>query len=207
VRVGVLASGTGTNLQAILDRVHGREGVEVVAVGSDKPGAGALGRAHAAGVPARTFPAAEYTDRVRRDEAMAEWLADSQVELVVLAGYMQLLAPAFLHRFPQRVINVHPALLPAFTGIGAIPQALAYGVKVFGVTIHFVDEGIDSGPIILQRAVELPDATDPEAVHQALQPIEHELLTEAIRLIARGAVSFDPANPRRVVVAGYRPAG
>jgi phosphoribosylglycinamide formyltransferase-1 len=120
---------------------------------------------------------------------------------------MQLLAPAFLNRFPQRVINVHPALLPAFTGIGAIPQALAYGVKVFGVTIHFVDEGIDSGPIILQRALELPDATDADAVHRALQPIEHELLTEAIRLIARGAVSFDPANPRRVVVAGYRPAG
>jgi phosphoribosylglycinamide formyltransferase-1 len=199
VRVGVLASGTGTNLQAILDRVHGRDGVEVVAVGSDKPGAGALARAQAAGVPARTFPAAEYADRVRRDEAMAEWLAESRVELVVLAGYMQLLAPAFLNRFPQRVINVHPALLPAFTGIGAIPQALAYGVKVFGVTIHFVDEGIDSGPIILQRALELPDATDADAVHRALQPIEHELLTEAI--------PFDPANPRRVVVAGYRPAG
>jgi phosphoribosylglycinamide formyltransferase 1 len=207
VRVGVLASGTGTNLQAILDRVHGREAVEVVAVASDKPGAGALTRAQAANVPTRTFPADHYADRTQRDEAMAEWLAANEVELVVLAGYMQLLAPAFLNRFPQRVINVHPALLPAFPGIGAIPQALAYGVKVFGVTIHFVDEGIDSGPIILQRALELPDATHEDAVHAALQPIEHELLTEAIRLIARGAVSFDPANPRRVVVAGYRPAG
>jgi phosphoribosylglycinamide formyltransferase 1 len=138
---------------------------------------------------------------------MADWLAEHDVELVVLAGYMQLLAPAFLARFPQRVINVHPALLPAFPGIGAIRQALAYGVKVFGVTIHFVDEGVDSGPIILQRALELPDATDPAAVHQALQPLEHELLPEAIRLIARGAVTFDPANPRRVVIAGYRPAG
>ena len=207
MRVGVLASGTGTNLQAILDRVHGREGIEVVAVGSDKPGAGALRRAHDAGVPSSTFPADSYADREARDAAMAEWLAAERVELVVLAGYMQLLSPAFLHRFPERVINVHPALLPAFPGIRAIPQALDYGVKVFGVTIHFVDEGVDSGPIILQRALELPDATDADAVHRALQPIEHELLTEAVRLIARGAVSFDPTNPRRVVVAGYRPAG
>jgi phosphoribosylglycinamide formyltransferase-1 len=206
VRVGVLASGAGTNLQVILDRVHGREGIEVVAVGSDQPGAGALRRAQDAGVPTRTFPAGVYPDRRHRDEAMADWLADQRVELVVLAGYMQLLAPAFLQRFPQRVINVHPALLPAFPGIGAIRQALDYGVKVFGVTIHFVDEGVDSGPIILQRAVELPDAADAVAVHAALQPIEHELLPEAVRLIARGAVSFDPANPRRVVVAGYRPA-
>jgi phosphoribosylglycinamide formyltransferase-1 len=207
VRVGVLASGTGTNLQAILDRVHGREGIEVVAVGSDKPGAGALQRAQKAGVPTRAFPADDYADRQDRDAAMAEWLAQNRVELVVLAGYMQLLAPVFLHRFPQHVINVHPALLPAFPGIGAIPQALDYGVKVFGVTIHFVDEGVDSGPIILQRALELPAARDADAVHASLQPIEHELLTEAVRLIARGAVSFDPANPRRVVVAGYRPAG
>jgi phosphoribosylglycinamide formyltransferase-1 len=207
VRVGVLASGTGTNLQAILDRVHGREGVEVVAVGSDKPAAQALVRAEALGIPARAFANDAFDDRAERDLAMADWLAERAVELVVLAGYMQLLAPAFLARFPQRVINVHPALLPAFTGIGAIRQALDYGVKVFGVTIHFVDEGVDSGPIILQRALELPDATSEVAVHQALQPIEHELLTEAIRLIARGAVSFDPANPRRVVVAGYRPAG
>jgi phosphoribosylglycinamide formyltransferase-1 len=207
VRVGVLASGTGTNLQAILDRVHGRDDIEVVAVGSDKPEARALARARAAGIRARTFPADDFADRVERDLAMAAWLAENGVELVVLAGYMQLLAPGFLARFPQRVINVHPALLPAFTGIGAIRQAFDYGVKVFGVTIHFVDEGVDSGPIILQRALELPDATDPDAVHAALQPFEHELLTEAIRLIARGAVSFDPANPRRVVVAGYRPAG
>jgi phosphoribosylglycinamide formyltransferase 1 len=207
VRVGVLASGTGTNLQAILDRVHGRDGVEVVAVGSDKPDAQALARAEAAGIPVRTFPREAFADRAQRDAAMAEWLAERGVDLVVLAGYMQLLAPGFLARFPQRVINVHPALLPAFTGIGAIGQALAYGVKVFGVTIHFVDEGVDSGPIILQRALELPDATDADAVHAALQPLEYELLCEAIRLIARGAVSFDPANPRRVVVAGYRPAG
>jgi len=113
---------------------------------------------------------------------------------------MQLLSDEFLARFPDRVINVHPALLPAFPGLGAVEQALAYGAKVFGVTVHFVDGGIDSGPVLLQRAVSLPDAVDPEAVLEHLRPIEHELLPEAVRLIARGAVSFDPANPRRVVI-------
>jgi phosphoribosylglycinamide formyltransferase 1 len=200
VNVGVLASGEGSNLQAILDRLHGRERVEVVAVGSDKPEARALQRGRAAGVPVRAFPLGEYADRRARDVAMADWLAGAGAELVVLGGYMQLVDPAFLARFPQRVINVHPALLPAFAGIGAIEQALAYGVKVFGITVHFVDEGIDTGPIIAQRAVELPDVTDAEAVRLILRPFEHDLLTDVIRLIARGAVRIDPDNPRRVVV-------
>jgi phosphoribosylglycinamide formyltransferase-1 len=106
----------------------------------------------------------------------------------VLAGYMQLLGAPFLARFPQRVINVHPALLPAFPGIGAVERAVAHGVKVFGVTVHFVDEGVDTGPIIAQRALELPDAGDAAAVQEALRPLEHDLLTQAIRQIARGAV-------------------
>jgi len=199
LRVGVLASGAGTNLQAILDRVHGRE-AEVVAVGSDKPGAQALARAERAGVPGRAFPAGEFADRAARDAAMAEWLAAQRVELVVLAGYMQLLSPGFLARFPQRVINVHPALLPAFPGIRAVEQALEHGVKVFGVTVHFVDEGVDTGPIIAQRAVALPDASEPEQVRVALRPLEHELLTGAVRRIAAGAVRPDPAHPRRVLV-------
>jgi phosphoribosylglycinamide formyltransferase 1 len=201
VRVGVLASGAGTNLQAILDHVHGREGVEVVAVGSDQPGAQALERARAAGVEAATFPAADYPDRHARDGAIAAWLVEHGVGLVVLAGYMQLLGANFLGRFPQRVINVHPALLPAFPGIGAVEQGIEYGVKVFGVTVHFVDEGVDTGPIILQRAIDLPAATDAAAVRDALRPIEHELLCEAVRLIARDAVRIDPANPRRVLIA------
>jgi len=205
VKVGVLASGDGTNLQALLERVHGRDGVEVVAVASDKPAARALERARSAGVPARAF---DERDRRARDAAMADWLHECGVELVVLAGYMQLLEPAFLARFPQRVINVHPALLPAFAGLGAIEQALAYGVKVFGVTVHFVDEGVDTGPIIAQRALELPDATAADEVHAALRPIEHDLLCEAVRLIAHEAVSIDPRNPRRVVVTPlYRAAG
>lgn len=201
LRVGVLASGAGTNLQAILDRVHGRE-AEVVAVGSDKPGAEALGRALALGIETAAFPRSSYADREARDLAIAEWLVSRDVELVVLAGYMQLVSAAFLAAFPLRVINVHPALLPAFPGIHAVEQALDYGVKVFGVTVHFVDEGVDSGPIILQQAIELPEATDPAEVRDALRPIEHELLTGAVRLIASGTVRPDPSHPRRVLVGG-----
>ena len=198
MRVGVLASGTGTNLQALLDTVHGHEAT-IVAVASDKPQAQALDRARAAGVPARAFPADAYPDRAARDAAIADWLAEAGVELVVLAGYMQLVGPEFLARFPDRVLNVHPALLPAFPGLDAIGQALAYGVKVFGVTVHLVDEGVDTGPIVLQAAVELPDASDRDQVLAALRPLEHRLLPEAVRLIARGSLRRDPANPRRVL--------
>lgn len=200
MKVGVLASGAGTNLQAILDHVHGREGVEVVAVGSDKADAAALDRAAAAGVPSAVFPLDAHPDRTHRDTAMAAFLESHGVDLVVLAGYMALLTPAFLARFPQRVINVHPALLPAFPGVRAIEQALDYGVKVFGVTVHFVDDGVDTGPVIAQRAVELPDATGVGEVREALRPLEHALLCDAVVQIARGAVRFDPARPRRVTV-------
>jgi phosphoribosylglycinamide formyltransferase-1 len=200
MNVGVLASGAGTNLQALIDRIHGRDGVRLVAVASDQPGAPALQRASQAGIETRTFPRDGYATRELRDRAMADWLHEREVELVVLAGYMQLLGPAFLGAFPGRVINVHPALLPAFPGLGAVQQALDYGVKVFGVTVHFVDGGVDSGPVILQRALELPDAEHAEDVHGRLQSIEHELLPEAVSLIARGAVHLDPANPRRVVI-------
>jgi phosphoribosylglycinamide formyltransferase-1 len=202
MRIGVLASGEGTNLQAILDRLHGREGVEVVAVAANRAGAAALARAERAGVPTRVFAADAFPDRGARDAALAAWLADERgVELVVLAGYMQLLDPRFLARFPQRVVNVHPALLPAFPGLRAIEQALDHGVKVFGVTVHFVDEGVDTGPIILQAAVELPGASEPDEVRVALRPLEHDLLCEAVRLIARDAVRIDPTHPRRVLVA------
>jgi phosphoribosylglycinamide formyltransferase 1 len=200
LKVGVLASGAGTNLQALLDRIHGRDGVSVVAVASDKPEARALERAVEAGVAWAVFPGAAYGERSERDEAIADWLDEQGTELVVLAGYMQLLSPDFLGRFRGRVINVHPALLPAFPGLHAVEQALEYGVKVFGVTVHFVDEGVDTGPVILQQAVELPGARSAAEVMERLQPIEHELLPEAVRLIAAGAVRLDPDNPRRVVV-------
>jgi phosphoribosylglycinamide formyltransferase-1 len=130
---------------------------------------------------------------------MAAWLQERGASLVVLAGYMELLGESFLSRFPGAVINVHPSLLPAFPGLAAIEQALAYGVKVFGVTVHFVDAGVDSGPVILQRALELPDAGDAGEVLAALRPLEHSLLPEAVRLIARGALRPDPRNPRRMI--------
>jgi phosphoribosylglycinamide formyltransferase-1 len=199
VRVAVLASGEGTNLQALLDTVHGRE-VEVVAVASDKPGAGALDRAHRAGVETRVFAADAFPGRAARDAAMADWLDARGVELVVLAGYMALLDRAFIARFRDRILNVHPSLLPAFPGVRAMEQALEYGVKVFGVTVHFVDEGVDTGAIVLQAAVDLPQATDPAAVHAALRPLEHRLLPEAVRLFAAGRLSRDPEWPRRVTV-------
>jgi phosphoribosylglycinamide formyltransferase-1 len=199
LRVGVLASGSGTNLQALLDTVHGREAT-IVAVASDKAGCRALERAEAAGVPARVFPREEFASREERDLAIAEWLREAGVELVVLAGYMQLCSAAFLAAFPGAVINVHPSLLPAFPGIGAIQQALDYGAKVAGVTVHFVDEGIDTGPIIFQQAVPIDDLEDAEAVHERLRPLEHRLLPEAVRRIAAGTVRLDAAHPRRVLV-------
>jgi len=197
--IAVLVSGTGTNLQALLDTVHGRE-ADVVAVASSTAEAQALARARASDIPCAVFPRSQYADREARDAALADWLAERGARLVVLAGYMELLSASFLARFPRAVINVHPSLLPAFPGLGAIEQALAYGVKLFGVTIHFVYECVDSGPVILQRALELPHAREREEVLRALRPLEHGLLTEAVRLYARGALRADPANPRRTII-------
>ncbi len=199
-RLAVLASGTGTNLQAILDKVHGRDGVEVVGVGSNKPGAMALERARGAGIATATFERGDYPDRATRDAAIGDWLAGLEVELVVLAGYMELLSPELVGRFPNRIVNVHPALLPSFPGLDAIEQALEHGVKVTGVTVHFVDDGVDSGPIVLQRAVPVPDSGDRDELEDAIHLVEHELLPEAIRLIASGEVAVDEANPRLVRV-------
>jgi phosphoribosylglycinamide formyltransferase-1 len=201
LRVGVLASGAGTNLQALLDSVHGNE-VEVVAVAADRPQAVALERARALGIDTGVFVRDDYEDRPARDGAIAAWMLERDVQLIVLAGYMAILTSAFLSRFPGAVVNVHPSLLPAFPGIRAIEQALDYGVKIFGVTVHFVEDdgGVDTGPVILQRGIELPHATDPDDVHAQLRPIEHALLPEAVRLIARGAISRDPVNPRRMLI-------
>ena len=200
-RIAVLASGTGTNLQAILDNVHGRDGIELVAVASDRPGAQALDRAVDAGIASEVFPASGFGDREGRDAALGDWIEGHGAELVVLAGYMQLLSPAFIARFDNRIINVHPALLPSFPGLDAVQQALDHGVRVTGVTVHFVDEGVDTGPIILQRAIRVPDERTWDALEQRIHAVEHELLPESIRLIAAGRVSFDPANPRLVLIA------
>jgi phosphoribosylglycinamide formyltransferase-1 len=201
LKVAVLASGTGTNLQALIDQVHGREGIEIVGVASDKPDALALDRAAAAVIETAVFPVSEYAlDRVARDAALADWLRARGTQLVVMAGYMQIVGPAFLERFPDAVINVHPALLPAFPGMDAVSQAIAYGVKVFGVTVHFVDEGVDSGPVIMQRSVSLPDARELDDVLPHIHAIEHQILPEVVRLFARGAVRIASTHPRRVLV-------
>lgn len=195
----VLASGSGTNLQAILDRLHGRD-VDVVGVASDKPNARALVRARDAGIDTAVFPAADYGTREERDLAIATWIEEREAELVVLAGYMQLLSPAFIARFPNRIVNIHPALLPSFPGLDAIGQALDYGVHVTGVTVHFVDEGVDSGPVIAQVPVPVPPNRDREALEEAVHAAEHRIYPETIRAIAEGRVHVDHDNPRIVRV-------
>src|SRR4051794_1709351 len=196
----VLASGSGTNLQAILDRLHCRDGIEVVGVGSDKAGARALERAREAGVEAAVFPRGDYANREARDDAMAEWIESRGADLVVLAGYMQLLSTSFVARFRDRIVNIHPALLPAFPGLDAIGQALAAGVDVTGVSVHFVDEGVDTGPVLLQRDVPVPADGERHALEAAIHAVEHALYPEAIRMIAAGRVRIEANDPRVVVI-------
>ena len=179
--IGVLVSGAGTNLQALIDA-----DLPISAVASNKAAARALSRAEHAGIPTGVFELEDYGSRGERDVAMAEWLSASGVELVACAGYMQLLTPLFLERFPA--INVHPSLLPAFPGVDAVGQALAAGVSETGVTVHFLDEGIDSGPVILQEAVPVEPRDTPETLHERIRAVEHRLLPEAVRLYLAGAL-------------------
>ena len=206
-RIAVLISGEGSNLQALIDELRD-EPIEIAGVASSRAEARGLERAERAGIETAVFSLAEEPDRQKRDAALAGWLDEREVELVVLAGFMELLTPAFIRRFAGRIVNVHPALLPAFAGLRAMAQALEYGVKIAGVTVHFVDEGMDSGPIILQEAFDLPyhrgiDAMDEreiEAIEDRFHQVEHRLLPRAVRLIAAGRVSLDPDNPRVVRV-------
>jgi phosphoribosylglycinamide formyltransferase-1 len=203
-RIVVLASGAGTNLQAILDQLHGTDAggrlIEVAGVGSDKPDAGALRRAEAAGIERAVFESADFPDRGARDDAIGDWAEARGADLIALAGYMQLLSPGIVARFRNRIVNVHPALLPSFPGLDAVAQALAHGVKVTGVSIHFVDEGVDSGPLIAQRAVPVPQGADWDTLEVEIHRAEHALYPQAIRMIAEGRVRIDPRNPRRVLI-------
>ena len=170
--IGVLVSGEGTNLQALLDA-----GLSVRAVATNRPGCNALARAEAAGAPTGEFPLEQYAAREERDAAMAAWLERRGVELVVCAGYMHLLTAAFLDRFPGRIVNVHPSLLPEFPGVRAIDDALAAGVETTGVTVHLVDQGLDTGPVIAQQPVPVePRETLAERIHA----VEHELLPRVV---------------------------
>ncbi len=171
--IGVLVSGNGSNLQALLDA-----GLPIIAVASNRAGVRALERARAASVPARVFALDGFPDRDARDTAMADWLESCGVELVVLAGYMHLLTSAFLERFPDRVVNVHPSLLPDFPGAHAIDDALAADVETTGVTVHFVDDGLDTGPVIAQEQV----AVEPrESLEERIHAVEHRLLPKVVR--------------------------
>jgi phosphoribosylglycinamide formyltransferase-1 len=203
-RVAVLISGKGTNLQAILDSLHGEHDIEIVGVASSKQDARGLERAERAGVERAAFEIAAYDDRPARDRAMGDWLEERGVDLLVLAGFMEILGAEFIQRFEGRIVNVHPSLLPAFPGVQAIEKALEHGVKVTGVTVHFVDEGVDSGPIVLQEALELPYPRDVGQIEERIHGIEHRLLPQAVRLIAAGSVRLDPDNPRVVVIEDDR---
>ena len=171
--IGVLVSGTGTNLQALLD-----DGLPVVAIASNTLEAPALARAGS--VPARAFELRDYADRAARDEAMADWLVGNGVTLVVLAGYMHLLTPAFLERFPDAVVNVHPSLLPRFPGGTPVEDQLAAGVTESGATVHLVDEGIDSGPILAQECVPVLPGDTAETLHERIKSVEHRLLPKVV---------------------------
>jgi phosphoribosylglycinamide formyltransferase 1 len=171
--IGVLVSGDGSNLQALID-----QRLPIAAVASNRAGVRALVRAQRAGIATGVFALEEHADRDARDVAMADWLAGSGAELVVCAGYMHLLTPAFLARFPGRVVNVHPSLLPRFPGTRAIEDALEHGVDETGVTVHLVDEGVDSGPILRQEPVRVePRETLVDRIHA----VEHRLLPEVVR--------------------------
>ncbi len=174
--VGVLVSGSGSNLQALI-----AAGIPVAAVASNVAGAAALERASSAGVPTAVFALDAYPGRDSRDAAMADWLVAHHVELVVCAGYMHLLRPVFLSCFPGRVVNVHPALLPAFPGAHAVEDALAAGAAQTGATVHLVDEGVDTGPVLAQEEVPVLPGDTAETLHARIRVVEHRLLPAVVK--------------------------
>jgi phosphoribosylglycinamide formyltransferase-1 len=185
----VLVSGTGSNLQALLDELHPAV-IEIVGVASSRAEAHALARAAAAGVPAAAFDLADYRDRAARDAAMASWLAELGASLIVCAGFMWLLTSEFLTRFPGRVINVHPSLLPAFPGRLALEDALAAGVRETGVTVFVVDDGVDTGPVLAQQRIPVEYDDRLATLRARIQAVEHRLLPETVRAIAEGRISL-----------------
>jgi phosphoribosylglycinamide formyltransferase-1 len=200
-RIGVLISGSGSNLQSIIDRLHNnKEEIEVALVISSDPDAYGLRRAEKAGIPTEVFPLEDFATREEHDLAMVEKLERHGVDIIVLAGYMLIVTTALLDRFPFRVINLHPSLLPAFPGATGIEDAFAYGTGITGVTVHFVDEGCDTGPIILQEAVEIQYNDTVDTLRERIHAVEHRLLPRAIVLAASGKISFDQKNLRRVII-------
>ena len=206
-RVAVMASGSGSNLQAILDRLHHKvAGVEVALVVSDLPGALALERAERADIPTAVFPVDPHVSREERDRAIADAIAASEADLIVLAGYMRMLTPPLLERFPWRVINLHPALLPAFPGTDGIRDALEYGVKVTGVTVHFVDEGMDTGPVIRQESLTVQEGEGRVSLGERIHALEHRVLPRVVELFATGKIQPPVPGSRLVRVDDSEPS-
>lgn len=199
MRTAVLVSGSGSNLQSLLDRSASDPGfgAEIVLVLSDRPGVRALERATAAGVPTAVVAWADHDDRAAFTTAVCDAIDAAGAELVVLAGFMRILAPEAVQRFPGRIINIHPSLLPAFPGAHAVEDALAHGVKLAGVTVHVVDEQVDHGPIIAQRAVEVRPDDDRDSLHARIQAVEHELYPDVVADVAAGRVVVDGRHVRR----------
>lgn len=187
MRAAVLASGRGSNLQALLEVCKkGGLPLEIVGVGTDKPEVGALRRAEEAGVPNRVFRVKDYADRQAQEEAIRSWLREKRVELLLLAGYMKVLGSQFIRQAGFPILNIHPSLLPAFPGLHAQRQALEYGVKVSGCTVHFVDDHLDGGPIILQEAAPVLPGDTEESLAERILEVEHRLYPEAVRLLVLG---------------------
>ena len=187
LKIAVLASGSGSNLQAIIDEIAaGLLPAELCLVISDKPDAYALQRAQKANVPTKILLPQDFASRSDYDAQLEQILQAAKVEVVALAGYMRLVTPTLLNAFPQRVLNIHPALLPSFPGLHAQRQAFEYGVKVAGCTVHFVDEGMDSGPIILQAPVPVLDTDDADSLAARILEQEHIIYPLALRLLAEG---------------------
>jgi phosphoribosylglycinamide formyltransferase-1 len=198
VRVVVLLSGTGTLLQALLDAAQDADyPVRIVAVGSDRPGVEGLARAERASVPGFVVKLADHPDRAAWDVALADAVAAYQPDLVVSAGFMKIVGPTFLDRFAGRMINTHPALLPAFPGAHAVRDALAYGVKVTGCTVHLVDKGVDTGPILAQQPVVVESGEDAEELHARIKAVERRLLVEVVARLAREGATV---NGRKVSI-------
>jgi phosphoribosylglycinamide formyltransferase-1 len=189
--VVVLASGQGTNLEALLTASGTPVSVGVVLVVSDRPEARALTVARDAGIPTATVLLADYPDRAAFDAALRDVVAAARPDVVCLAGFMRILGPGFVHAFPDRIVNTHPSLLPAFRGAHPVADALAYGVKVTGCTVHLVDEEVDHGPVLLQEAVSVHPDDDERSLHERIKTVEHRLLPQAVELVAAGRVHTD----------------
>ena len=193
MKIAVLASGSGTNLQNLIEQLHEDKScdIEIAVVMSDRKDAYALERAKRAGIPTEVIRSQDFENRIEFDKEISRHIDKYSVELIVLAGYMKLFQPPFVREFHNRIVNIHPSLLPAFPGANAISDTLAYGVKVAGVTVHFVDEGVDTGPIIAQASVPVFEDDDEETLHSRIQVEEHKLYPEVIKAYAQGKIRIE----------------